>query len=57
MYHMSLSAESVHEFLALVRKLEEHGALANTIVVVATRLNPLHCNAAPYARLRNGIAA
>ncbi|MGU0171528.1 hypothetical protein ACVXG8_07520 [Escherichia coli] len=28
----------------VVRKLEEHGALANTIVVEVLRLNPLHCN-------------
>lgn len=28
----------------VVRKLEEHGALANTIVVVATASNPLRCN-------------
>lgn len=33
----------------VVRKLEEHGALANTIVVVATASNPLRCNTAPYA--------
>lgn len=28
----------------VVRKLEEHGALANTIVVVATASNPLRCS-------------
>ncbi len=33
----------------VVRKLEEHGALANTIVVVATASGPQHCNTAPYA--------
>ncbi len=43
MYLCRYRPESVHHFY-VVRKLEEHGALANTIVVVATRLNPLHCN-------------
>lgn len=33
----------------VVRKLEEHGALANTIVMQCLHLNLRHCAFAPYS--------